>query len=632
MQQGSINVQTENIFPIIKKFLYSDHEIFLRELVSNAVDASQKVKTLDQLGEISAKVEKLKVEVILDKAAKTLTVRDNGIGMTQEEIEKYINQIAFSGAEEFVNKYKDSEAKNAIIGHFGLGFYSAFMVSAKVEIITRSQKPNSKAVRWECDGSPNYTIEEAAKKTKGTDIILHIAEDSEEFLEDERIRGILMKYCKFMPVSIVFGKKSITEDDASGAKDEEGKVLQITKQVDDVINTTDPAWMKKPVDLTDEDYTDFYRDLYPSQMEDPLFHIHLNVDYPFNLTGVLFFPRLKKNMELQRNKIHLYSNQVFITDNVENIVPDFLTLLHGVIDSPDIPLNVSRSYLQEDGNVKKISSHISKKVADKLKSMFTENREDFETKWDDIRMFIDYGMLTDEKFFERSLKFSLMKNTEGKAYTFDELKAAVGETQKDKNGKVVVLYSTDEDAQHERISKATERGYQVVMLDGPLAAHLTSRLEQHDNEVQFKRVDADIIEKLIERDEELPSKLTEDQQKELQPVVEEVANKETFDVSFASMSVTEQPMVITQSEFMRRMKEQQASGGGGFQMFGAFPEKYNLVVNSNHPLIEKLTEEKDVAKQKDLIKQLTDLARLSSGLLKGKELTTFVARSVALMN
>jgi molecular chaperone HtpG len=632
MQQGSINVQTENIFPIIKKFLYSDHEIFLRELVSNAVDASQKVKTLDQLGEISAKVEKLKVEVILDKAAKTLTVRDNGIGMTQEEIEKYINQIAFSGAEEFVNKYKDSEAKNAIIGHFGLGFYSAFMVSAKVEIITRSQKPNSKAVRWECDGSPNYTIEEAAKKTKGTDIILHIAEDSEEFLEDERIRGILMKYCKFMPVSIVFGKKSITEDDASGAKDEEGKVLQITKQVDDVINTTDPAWMKKPVDLTDEDYTDFYRDLYPSQMEDPLFHIHLNVDYPFNLTGVLFFPRLKKNMELQRNKIHLYSNQVFITDNVENIVPDFLTLLHGVIDSPDIPLNVSRSYLQEDGNVKKISSHISKKVADKLKSMFTENREDFETKWDDIRMFIDYGMLTDEKFFERSLKFSLMKNTEGKAYTFDELKAAVGETQKDKNGKVVVLYSTDEDAQHERISKATERGYQVVMLDGPLAAHLTSRLEQHDNEVQFKRVDADIIEKLIERDEELPSKLTEDQQKELQPVVEEVANKETFDVSFASMSVTEQPMVITQSEFMRRMKEQQASGGGGFQMFGAFPEKYNLVVNSNHPLIEKLTEEKDVAKQKDLIKQLTDLARLSSGLLKGKDLTTFVARSVALMN
>jgi len=409
-------------------------------------------------------------------------------------------------------------------------------------------------------------------------------------------------------------------------------VLQITKQVDDVINTTDPAWMKKPVDLTDEDYTDFYRDLYPSQMEDPLFHIHLNVDYPFNLTGVLFFPRLKKNMELQRNKIHLYSNQVFITDNVENIVPDFLTLLHGVIDSPDIPLNVSRSYLQEDGNVKKISSHISKKVADKLKSMFTENREDFETKWDDIRMFIDYGMLTDEKFFERLLKFSLMKNTEGKAYTFDELKAAIGETQKDKNGKVVVLYSTDEDAQHERISKATERGYQVVMLDGPLAAHLTSRLEQHDNEVQFKRVDADIIEKLIERDEELPSKLTEDQQKELQPVIEEVANKETFDVSFASMSVTEQPMVITQSEFMRRMKEQQASGGGGFQMFGAFPEKYNLVVNSNHPLIEKLTEEKDVAKQKDLIKQLTDLARLSSGLLKGKELTTFVARSVALMN
>ncbi len=632
MQQGSINVQTENIFPIIKKFLYSDHEIFLRELVSSAVDASQKVKTLDQIGELSAKVDKLKVEVILDKTAKTLTVRDNGIGMTQEEIEKYINQIAFSGAEEFVNKYKDSEAKNAIIGHFGLGFYSAFMVSSKVEIITRSQKPNSTAVRWECDGSPNYTIEETNKKTKGTDIVLHIAEDSLEFLEEDRIRGILTKYCKFMPVPIVFGKKSVTEDDPSGAKDEEGKVLQITKQVDDVVNITDPAWMKMPVDLEDEDYTNFYRDLYPMQMEDPLFHIHLNVDYPFNLTGILFFPRLKKNMELKRNKIHLYSNQVFITDNVENIVPDFLTLLHGVIDSPDIPLNVSRSYLQEDGNVKKISSHITKKVADKLKSMFNENREDFEAKWDDIRMFIDYGMLTDEKFFERSMKFALMKNTEGKAYTFDELKAAVGETQKDKNGKVVVLYTTDKEEQHERILKATERGYEVVVLDGPLAAHITSRLEQHDNEVQFKRVDADIIEKLIEKDEEMPSKLTDDQQKELQPVIEEVANKEKFDVSFASMSVSDQPMVITQSEFMRRMKEQQATGGGGFQMFGAFPEKYNLVVNSNHPLIEKLVEEKDAAKQKDLVKQLTDLARLSSGLLKGEELTKFVARSVELMN
>ncbi|MDG1260519.1 MAG: molecular chaperone HtpG [Flavobacteriales bacterium] len=632
MQQGSINVQTENIFPIIKKFLYSDHEIFLRELVSNAVDASQKVKTLKGIGELNADPNKLKVEVILNKAEKTLTIRDNGIGMTEEEVNKYINQIAFSGAEEFVNKYKDAEATNAIIGHFGLGFYSAFMVAAKVEIISRSQKPNSEAVRWECDGSPNYTMEAASKKTKGTDIILHIAEDSEEFLEEERIRGILNKYCKFMPVSIIFGKKSITEDDPSGEKDEEGKVLQITKQVDDIINNPSPAWMKKPVDLTDEDYTNFYRELYPMQMEDPLFHIHLNVDYPFNLTGILFFPRLKQNVELQRNKIHLYSNQVFITDNVENIVPDFLTLLHGVIDSPDIPLNVSRSYLQEDGNVKKISSHITKKVADKLKSMFNENREDFESKWDDIRMFIDYGMLTDEKFFERSLKFALLKNTDGKAYTFDEMKAALSATQQDKNNKTVVLYTTDAEGQHERISKANERGYEVMILDGPLAAHITSKMEQHDSDLQFKRVDADILEKLIERDEELESKLSEEQQNELKPVVEEVANAEKFDVSFASMSVTDQPMVITENEFMRRMKEQQAAGGGGFQMFGAFPEKFNLVVNSNHPLIERVVAETDADKRKDLVKQLTDLARLSHGILKGEELTKFVARSVDLMN
>lgn len=631
MQSGSINVQTENIFPIIKKFLYSDHEIFLRELVSNAVDASQKVKTLKHVGELKTDPSKLKVEVLLDKDAGTLTVRDNGIGMTAEEVDKYINQIAFSGAEEFVNKYKDSDAKNAIIGHFGLGFYSAFMVAAKVEIITRSQKPNSTAVRWECDGSPNYTMEETSKKAKGTDIVLHIAEDSKEFLEEERISGILNKYCKFMPVPVIFGTRTEQYDDPSGEKDEDGNVNQLSREVPAQVNNPEPAWTKAPVDLKDEDYEEFYRELYPMNFEDPLFHIHLNVDYPFNLTGILFFPKLKQNMELQRNKIHLYSNQVFITDNVENIVPDFLTLLHGVIDSPDIPLNVSRSYLQEDSNVKKISSHISKKVADKLKSMFNNEREDFESKWDSLKVFIEYGMLTDEKFFDRSLKFLLFKDTEGRYETLEELKASIGETQKDKNDKIVVLYTSDAEGQHDRIRKARERGYKVLQLEGPLVSHLTSRLEQHDSELQFKRVDADTLEKLIEKDEELPSLLSKAQEEKLQPVIEEIVGKEKYDVSFAPMSQDEQPMVITQSEFMRRMKEQQAVGGGGFTMFGEMPEKYNLVVNSNHPLVERVAD-KSEDDQKAMVKQLADLARLNNGLLKGEELSKFVERSVEMLS
>lgn len=631
MQSGSINVQTENIFPIIKKFLYSDHEIFLRELVSNAVDASQKVKTLKHVGELKTDPSKLKVEVLLDKDAGTLTVRDNGIGMTAEEVDKYINQIAFSGAEEFVNKYKDSDAKNAIIGHFGLGFYSAFMVAAKVEIITRSQKPNSTAVRWECDGSPNYTMEETSKKAKGTDIVLHIAEDSKEFLEEERISGILNKYCKFMPVPVIFGTRTEQYDDPSGEKDEDGNVNQLSRDVPAQVNNPEPAWTKAPVDLKDEDYEEFYRELYPMNFEDPLFHIHLNVDYPFNLTGILFFPKLKQNMELQRNKIHLYSNQVFITDNVENIVPDFLTLLHGVIDSPDIPLNVSRSYLQEDSNVKKISSHISKKVADKLKSMFNNEREDFESKWDSLKVFIEYGMLTDEKFFDRSLKFLLFKDTEGRYETLEELKASIGETQKDKNDKIVVLYTSDAEGQHDRIRKARERGYKVLQLEGPLVSHLTSRLEQHDSELQFKRVDADTLEKLIEKDEELPSLLSKAQEEKLQPVIEEIVGKEKYDVSFAPMSQDEQPMVITQSEFMRRMKEQQAVGGGGFTMFGEMPEKYNLVVNSNHPLVERVAD-KSEDDQKAMVKQLADLARLNNGLLKGEELSKFVERSVEMLS
>ena len=631
MQTGSINVQTENIFPIIKKFLYSDHEIFLRELVSNAVDASQKVKTLKHVGELKTDPSKLRVEVILDKDAGTLTIRDNGIGMTAEEVDKYINQIAFSGAEEFVNKYKDSEAQNAIIGHFGLGFYSAFMVASKVEIFSRSQQPNSVPVRWECDGSPNYTMEETSKKTKGTDIVLHIAEDSLEFLEEERISGILNKYCKFMPVPVVFGKTTRQVDDPSGEKDEEGNPKKISVEIDNVINNTVPAWTRKPVDLKEEDYQEFYRELYPMNFEDPLFNIHLNVDYPFNLTGILYFPRIKQNVELQRNKIHLYSNQVFITDNVENIVPDFLTLLHGVIDSPDIPLNVSRSYLQEDSNVKKISAHITKKVADKLLSMYNTDRADFEEKWDDIRMFIEYGMLTEEKFFSKAQTFNLFKTTSGKYLTLEELKKAIGETQKDKNGKVVVLYASDAELQHERISKAQDRGFEVILLEGPLSSHLTSRLEQHDSELQFKRVDADTLDKLVEKDEELPSLLSEEQEKVLLPIVEDVVGKETFDVSFAPMASDEQPIVITQSEFMRRMKEQQAVGGGGFTMFGEMPEKYNLVVNSNHPLVEKIASDSNDSQQ-EMIKQLADLARLNSGLLKGEELTKFVSRSIDLLN
>ncbi|MFM1931493.1 MAG: hypothetical protein RL226_796 [Bacteroidota bacterium] len=630
MQQGSINVQTENIFPIIKKFLYSDHEIFLRELVSNAVDATQKLKTLKDIGEMKTDISKLRVEVILNKEDGTLTIRDNGIGMTAEEVERYINQIAFSGAEEFVQKYKDAESKHAIIGHFGLGFYSAFMVASKVEIFTRSQQPNSTAVHWECDGSPNYTMTETNKKTKGTDIVLHIAEDSKEFLEESRISGILNKYCKFMPVPIIFGKRKDWVEDESGEKDENDQPKRTQVEVDNQINNVLPAWTRKPVDLKEEDYTEFYRELYPATFEDPLFNIHLNVDYPFNLTGILFFPKLKQNMEIQRNKIHLYSNQVFITDNVENIVPDFLTLLHGVIDSPDIPLNVSRSYLQEDGNVKKISAHITKKVADKLASMFNNDRADFEQKWDDIKVFIEYGMLTDEKFFERALKFALFKTTEGVYSTFEEMKERIKEIQKDKNGKAIVLYAADKHAQHARIAKAVERGYEVVLMEGPLAAHLISRMEQHDNDVQFKRVDADVLDKLIEREDAMPMMLTEEEQKNLQPLIEEVAGQETFKVSFASMSPDELPMLITENEFMRRMKEQQLAGGGGFQMFGSLPDSYNLVVNGNHPLIADLAHGEDEAR-KDKVRQLTDLARLSHGILKGEALTAFIDRTVSQM-
>ena len=630
-KKGNINVQTENIFPIIKQFLYSDHEIFLRELVSNAVDATQKVKTLKSIGELKTDVNKLGVEVIIDKKKETLTIRDNGIGMTEEEVDKYINQIAFSGAEEFVNKYKDADAKNSIIGHFGLGFYSSFMVSKEVEIITKSQKPNSKAVRWVCDGSPNYTIEETTKKTKGTDIILHIDEESKEFLEEGRINGILNRYCKFLPVEVKFGTKTISVDDPKGEKDDKGEIKQVEKEVDNIINNTKPTWTKAPQDLKEEDYSNFYRELYPTEFNDPIFNIHLNVDYPFNLTGILFFPKLKNNLEVQKNKINLYSNQVFITDNVENIVPEFLTLLHGVIDSPDIPLNVSRSYLQADGNVKKISKYITKKVGDKLNSMFKNDREDFEKKWDDIKVFIEYGMLTEDKFFEKAKDFSLYKNTDGKYATFNEMIDRIKDNQTNKDGKTIILYTHNKDEQDSFINSALEKNYEVLELEGSLVSHLISKLESENSNVQFARVDADTIGKIIEKEDKTPSLLSEDEEKTLKEIVEKKIDDKKFNVQIESLSTTDTPFIITQSEFMRRMKEQQQLSGG-MNVFGELPESYNLAVNSNHPIMSQLINESDENKQSELVSQILDLALLSQGLLKGKNLTKFISRSVSMIN
>ena len=624
MQKGNINVQTENIFPIIKKFLYSDHEIFLRELVSNAVDATQKRKTLAKLGEMSAVEEDTSIEVIIDSEAKTLTIRDRGIGMTEEEVNKYINQIAFSGATEFLDKYQGDDAKTAIIGHFGLGFYSAFMVAKHVDIISWSQKEDSTPVQWTCDGSPAYEIGEATKDERGTDIVLHIADDSQEFLEQARIDGILNKYCKFMPVEIISGTTSNWEDDPSGEKDENDAVKKIETKVPNVINKTQPLWSRQPADLKDEDYQEFYKDLYPMNFEDPLFHIHLNVDFPFNLTGILYFPQLKKEMELRKDKIHLYSNQVFITDNVENIVPDFLTMLHGVIDSPDIPLNVSRSYLQEDANVKKISGHISKKVSDKLGSMFKKDRETFATQWDDLRIFVEYGMLTDEKFTERAKKFLLFKDTEGECMTHEELIAAIGETQKDKSGKVILPYTNDPKGQHAFIEPAKERGYKVLVMEGPLASHMVQKLEEAYPDVQFKRVDSDVIDNLIETDEASTSALDEKQEETLKPIIEGAFPAGTYKVKFVAMSPSAAPITITRAEFMRRMKEQQAVGGGGFQMFGDMPENYEVAVNANHPMVQKLLNESDAAEQAKLAKRAGNLARLSQGLLEGAELTSFI--------
>jgi len=632
MANGKINVQTENIFPIIKKFLYSDNEIFLRELVSNAVDATQKLKALSSMGEAQGDLGDLKIEVEVDKASKTITIKDKGIGMTAEEIEKYITQIAFSGAEEFVNKYKDKVDKNVVIGHFGLGFYSAFMVAKKVEIYSLSYKNGAKAVRWECDGSPEYSIEEIGNRTqRGTNIILHIADDCEEYLENNKIEGLLTKYCKFLPVEIKFGTRKTWEKPELKEGEKEEDVKEVEKEIDNIINNPTPAWTRKPADLKDEDYKAFYRELYPMQFEEPLFHIHLNVDYPFNLTGVLFFPKLTNKLEMPKDRIQLYCNQVFVTDNVENIVPDFLTLLRGVIDSPDIPLNVSRSYLQADGNVKKISSHITKKVADKLEEIFKNNREEFEKKWDDIKIFVQYGMISDEKFYERAQKFALLKTTESKYFTFEEFEQRIKPVQTDKNNKVIYLYATNVAEQHAYIDAAKNRGYDVLLMETMLDPHFINHLESKLKDASFVRVDADTIDKLISKDDNTISKLTEDEQKLIQPVIEEVVDKQQFSVKFENLSEQDAPMLITRPEFMRRMKDMNQLGGGGMGFYGSMPDMYNLVVNTNHPLIGRILKEDNKDVQSNLAQQAADLALLSQGLLKGEKLTAFIKRSVELI-
>ncbi len=681
MQTGKIGVTTENIFPIIKKFLYSDHEIFLRELISNAVDATQKLKTMSSVGDFKGEAGDLTIRVFADKKKKTITVSDSGIGMTMEELDKYLNQIAFSSANDFLDKYKDQN--NTIIGHFGLGFYSSFMVSDKVEVITKSWQDGAPAVKWTCDGSPEFSIEEVEKDKRGTDIILHIDKDSKDFLEEDKIDYLLKKYCKFLPVEIAFGKEKEWKD---------GKYSDTQK--DKIINNTKPAWTLKPADLKEEDYQKFYKELYPSA-EEPLFNIHLNVDYPFKLTGILYFPRIKSNIEIQKNKIQLYSNQVFVTDSVEGIVPEFLTLLHGVLDSPDIPLNVSRSYLQSDSNVKKISAHITKKVADRLNEIFKNNREEFEKKWDSLKLFIEYGMITEEKFYEKASKFSLLKNTEDKYFTFTEYENIIKENQTDIHKTLVYLYSTNKTDQFTYIEKARSKGYDVLMLDGQLDVHLINHLESKFKESRFVRVDSDVIDKLIQKDESKESKLTPDKQDDLKGIFNvRTRSKEVYNVVVETLDENDAPVIITQSEFMRRMKEM-AQTGGGMNFYGELPDSFNLVINPNHPLVIKISEdlyvengekleessretkrvreeveflEKEHGKKKadeisqvekddleklrkeldtltnqrkellekfgsdnKVVKQLVDLALLANNMLKGEELSTFVKRSIELL-
>ena len=605
MQKGSIRVQTENIFPIIKKFLYSDHEIFIRELVSNAVDATQKLKTLSSLGEVKGDVGNTDIHVKIDKDKKTLTISDKGVGMTEEEVDKYINQVAFSGAEEFLEKYKGKNEAN-IIGHFGLGFYSAFMVSDKVEIITKSYKEGAKAVRWECDGSPEYTLEETKKKSRGTDIVLYINEESKEFLEPDRIRHMLEKFCRFLPVPIFFEDKQI--------------------------NNPNPAWTKKPSELTDKDYQDFYKELYPFG-EPPLFWIHLNVDYPFNLTGILYFPKVKKSYEIQKDKIQLYSNQVFVTDEVKDIVPEFLMLLHGVIDSPDIPLNVSRSYLQGDPNVKKIGSYITKKVADKLDELFREDRKSFEEKWESLGLFVKYGMITDDKFLEKANKFNLYEDAKGdKFYTLDEYRTATENLQKNKEGKLVMLYTTDPVQQNSFITAAEQKGFIVVKLETIVDAAFINNMEMKWTDVQFVRVDADITENLIDKNENVESVLTKEEQEKLKGLFHVEIPELHTTIEIKGLSAEAAPVIATRPEFMRRMKDMAMNGGGGMGSFyGNLPEEVTLTVNGNHPIYQKILKENNKDQQEKLVRNLTDLALLSQGLLKGNELTTFINRNVEMM-
>ncbi|MDV4068492.1 molecular chaperone HtpG [Elizabethkingia anophelis] len=627
MAKGNINVSVENIFPLIKKFLYSDHEIFLRELISNATDATLKLKHLTSIGEAKVEYGNPKIEVKIDKDNKTLHIIDQGLGMTAEEVEKYINQVAFSGAEEFLEKYKDSAKDSGIIGHFGLGFYSAFMVADKVEIISKSYKEGESAVHWTCDGSPEFTLEETTAKTdRGTEIILHIAEDSTEFLEESRIRELLLKYNKFMPVPIKFGMKTETlplpEDAAEDAKPE-------TIEVDNIINNPNPAWTKSPSELTNEDYQKFYHELYPMQFEEPLFNIHLNVDYPFNLTGILFFPKLGNNLNIEKDKIQLYQNQVFVTDEVKGIVPDFLMLLRGVIDSPDIPLNVSRSYLQADGAVKKISSYITKKVADKMVSLINENREDYEKKWNDIKVVIEYGMISEDKFYEKSDKFALYPTTDGKHYLWEELTEKIKPLQTDKDGKLVVLYASNTNEQDSYIQNAKAKGYEVLLLDSPIIPHLIQKLESSKENISFARVDADHINNLIKKDEPVIAKLNDTEKETLKKSVEEAVNDQAYTVQLEDLDSDDAPFIITQPEFMRRMKDMQMTGGGGMFAMGGFPDMYNLVVNANSDLASGILKTENTEDKNALVKQALDLAKLSQNLLKGKDLTDFIQRSFA---
>ncbi len=628
MAKGNIKVTAENIFPIIKKFLYSDHEIFLRELISNATDATLKLKHLSTLGEIKGDIGNPIIEIKVDKEKKEIRIIDQGVGMTGDEVKKYINQIAFSGAEEFVEKYKDKVEDTGIIGHFGLGFYSSFMVAEKVEIFTKSFQEDAKAVRWECDGSPQYILEDVERTERGTEIVLHIAEDSTEFLEENRITQLLNKYNKFMPIPIKFGTREETLPLAEDAP-EDAKPEKIT--VDNIVNNPNPAWTKNPTDLKEEDYADFYRELYPMQFEEPLFNIHLNVDYPFNLTGILYFPKLTKNIDQMKDKIQLYQNQVFVTDNVEGIVPDFLQMLRGVIDSPDIPLNVSRSYLQSDAAVKKIASYITRKVADKLISLFKNDRKAFEEKWNDIKIIIEYGMLSEDKFFEKSDKFALYPTVDDTYFTFEELQKKIKPLQTDKDNNLIILYASNEKAQHSYIDAAKEKGYEVLLLDSPIVSHLIQKLEGSKENIHFARVDADQIDNLIKKDEAKISKLSDKEIEELKPIIEEIIPTKTYSVQMEAMDSSANPFIITQPEFMRRMKEMQATGGGGFMGMGNFPDMYNLVVNTNNELVGKILATKTKKKQEALIKQAFDLAKLSQNLLHGEDLTNFIKRSFELI-